>query len=803
MKILRFILIITLTVIVGITIAWFGFLKPKPPPILPEDRAQIMIMPLPAELTLSDGQFLIDSDFGFALKNVSTPKLIRAIDRFYTKLELQTGISFSNKSEQKLILDCHNKGDKYPSVNDNESYSLSVNDQKISLSANSETGILYSLESLFQLVKFKDGQWIIPTLKLKDEPRYPWRGLMIDVARHWVPKEVILRNLDAMASVKMNVLHWHLTDYQGFRIESKIYPKLHKKGSDGDYYTQEDIKEVINYAADRGIRVIPEFDVPGHTTAWFVGYPELATVQRTYVLDSVFGILDPVMDPTQDKVYDFLDHFIGEMAALFPDEYIHIGGDEVNPKQWEENKGIQEYMADKRISDPHELQAHFNIRLQKIIEKYGKKMMGWDEIIHPDLPKNNIAVQSWRNQKSLWEAARNGNKSVLSAGYYLDYKQPAAFHYKVDPTVITGAVSIEIDTANWKSWDCKMYVREMEIESSLYLFGKNDNLRGIMSSMDGASDFTDITVNNGILAFDYESPFGAINYKLKMKGDSINGEAKVALFTIDIKGKKTGGSDMVGGKPLPKFEKIEPLTPEQTRNILGGEACMWSEMVDKRTIESRIWPRAAAIAEKLWSPKELTKNDTDMYRRLIKLDDRLAKLGLRDQASSDEIISEMVEKPYIVPLRTLVSVLQEDKFFNRMTIYEPELYTSTPLNRIVDAARPESYVAYQFNHWVDLWLETKNKETEAIIVEYLKNWSKNYDELSPAFENTERLKEVEPHSRQLSELSKLGLIAIRDPKSLSNMKTKIDSLLKNATQSYGGTILSVESGLRKIISEAK
>ena len=800
MKALKIILSIILVLILGAAIAWFGFLKPKPPPISPEDRAQIKMMPLPTELTLNNGQFIVNDDFGFLFKNVSTPKLTRALDRFYTKLGLQTGISFSQNGEQKLILDCQNKSNKYPSISDNESYSLSVDKNRIILSANSETGILYGLESLLQLTKEEGGQWIIRALDLKDEPRYPWRGLMIDVARHWIPKEGILRNLDAMAAVKMNVFHWHLTEYQGFRIESKIYPKLHEMGSEGNYYTQEDIKEVINYAADRSIRVIPEFDIPGHSTAWFVGYPELASVPGTYVLDSVFGILDPVMDPSKDEVYDFLDIFIGEMAALFPDEYIHIGGDEVNPKHWEENAEIQKYMVDNGFSDHHELQAHFNTRLQNILEKHSKKMMGWDEIIHPDLPKNNIAVQSWRNHKSLWDAARNGNKSVLSAGYYLDHKQSAAFHYKVDPLVITGAVTIEIDSTNWRSWDCKMYVRDMELESSLYLFGDGDNLRGIMNFMDNSSGFTNIAVHSGALVFGYESPFGDISYELEVEGDSINGEAKVALFTIDIKGKKTGGSDMVGGKPLPKFEKIEPLTPEQSKNILGGEACMWSEMVDDVTMESRIWPRAATIAEKLWSPKELTQDVTDMYRRLIILDNKLTDLGLQHQASSETLIHGMVDEPYLDPLRTLVRVLQEDKLFNRMSIYVPELYTTTPLNRIVDAARPESYVGYQFNQDVELWLETKDKNAENRIIESLKIWSNNYKDLSLAFENIERLKEVEQHSRYLSELSQLGLTAISEPGNLKDKQVEIDSLLNKVSKGYGGTILSVEDGLRKIIS---
>lgn len=803
-KILKIILGIVLVLIVAAAIAWFGFLKPEPPPISPEDRGQIYLMPLPSELTLNNGQFVIGSDLGHMFKEISTPRLERAVNRFYSRLGSQTGIPFKDGNAKKLILDCKNIGGQYPSVKDNESYDLSVSNKNITISANSETGILYGLESLLQLIKEKDGKWIVPALRLNDQPRYPWRGLMIDVGRHWIPKEVILRNIDAMATVKMNVLHWHLTEYQGFRIESKIFPKLHEMGSEGNYFTQLDIKEVIDYAADRGIRVIPEFDLPGHATSWFVGYPELASAPGPYEVDTKFGLADPVMDPTREEVYEFLNQFIGEMAVLFPDEYLHIGGDEVKSKHWEENAEIQKFMKEKRFADHHELQAHFNNRLQKILKKYGKQMIGWDEIIHPDLPKDGIAVQSWRNQKFLWEAARNGNKALLSAGYYLDHKQSAEFHYKVDPLLIPGAVSIDIDSTNWKGWECKMFVQDTEIESSLFLFGEGENLSGIMNFMENSSGFTNVTLNEGSLLFNHESPFGNVKYNLNTKGDSIKGQAKISLFTIDIKGKRTGGSDMVSGIPLPKFDKIEPLTPEQEANILGGEACMWSEMVDERTIESRIWPRAAAVAEKLWSPKELTSDNTDMYRRLIVLDDVLNKVvGLKYQASSEKLIFNMVDKQYVNPLITLVSVLQEDKLFNRMQIYEPELYTTTPLNRIVDAARPESYVAYSFNKDIDLWIETKNEDAEFRIIQSLKNWSINHNELALAFENVERLKEVEPHSKHLSELSKLGLEAIRDPGSLKNRIPEIDTLLGKGAMSYGGTILPVVDGMRKLLDKVK
>ncbi len=784
-------------------IAWFGFLKPKPPSISPEDRAQIQLMPLPAELSLKKGEFIIAQDLGYSFKETSSPRMEKAIDRFYSKLSSKTGISFEGKSVPVLILDCKNTGKQYPTLDDDESYSISITSNEIIISANFETGIIFGLESLLQLAKEQDSGWIFPAMELNDQPRYPWRGLMIDLGRHWIPKKVILRNLDAMASLKMNVLHLHLSEYQGFRVESKQFPKLHGMGSEGNYLSQKDTKELIEYAADRGIRVVPEFDLPGHATSWFIGHPELASAAGPYELDTKFGISDPVMDPTKEIVYEFLDQFFEEMASLFPDEYLHIGGDEVKPKHWDENLDIQKFMQENDLAGDHELQAYFNIRLQKILEKHGKQMMGWDEIIHPDLPKDGIAVQSWRSQKSLWEAAANGNKAVLSAGYYLDHKQSAAYHYNVDPMIIPNAVTFDIDSTNWKMWDCKLYVKDLELEGSMYLFGEGENLRGIMNFMEDATGFTDAVLKDGSLVFSHESQFGNVKYDLNMLGDSIIGEAKIALFSIVVKGHKVGGSDMSDGKALPNFDKIEALTPEQEDNILGGEACMWTEMVDAKTIESRIWPRAGAIAEKLWSPMELTTDETDMYRRLIVLDDNLEKLGLKHKESSDLLIRDMVEEKYVEALQTLVGVLQEDILFNRMIIYDPELYTYTALNRIVDAARPESYIAYEFDKDVDLWIEIKDEEAKTRLVRSLEIWSGNYEALASAFESEAGLKEVELHSVNLSELSKLGLEAINDPGSLKNRNEKINRLLEKGANAYGGMILPVTKSITKLVENVR
>jgi hexosaminidase len=800
--ILKVIAISLLLVVVGLAVVWFGFFRPKPPPISSEDRAAITLMPLPAELKLGNEVFLLDDGLSHEFDGLSTPRLERAVERFYARLSSETGLRFGNGDNGKLILRCNGSAIDHPALGDDESYSIDISGRQVLLKAPAETGIIYGLETLLQLAENQHGQWVLPGLELKDRSRYPWRGLMIDVSRHWIPKEVILRNLDAMAAVKMNVLHWHLTDYQGFRVESKVFPALHEEGSGGDYYTQDDVREVVEYAADRGIRVVPEFDLPGHSTSWFVGYPQLASAPGPYVIDSVFGVLDPVMDPTKEEVYQFLDNFFGEMTGLFPDTYVHIGGDEVATTQWDENAQIRQFMDEFDLDDAPALQAYFNIRLQQLLERDGKKMMGWDEIIHPELTAKGIVVQSWRNQSSLWEAARNGDLAVLSAGYYLDHKQPAGFHYNVDPAVIRGAVTIDVDSTNWKGWDLTIRTGDMEIDGELYLFGEGESLRGVTDFLGGSTGFTDAVLEGDNLSFSVESNFGTIKFDTRIAGDSIAGSANIFLLNLPLKGRRSGGSDMEGGDSLPEFKKIEPLTREQEANILGGEACMWSEMVDSVTLESRVWPRAAAIAEKLWAPSSLTDDTDDTYRRLMILDDRLEQRGLEHRSYRESLLRDMVGEPYLEPLRTLVSVLQEDKFFNRMVIYEPELYTTTPLNRVVDAAPPESYPAYRFGREVDHWLESHDEETRARLVNTLESWASNHTQLAPAFSQSERLKEVEPHSVHLSELASLGLDVLSQQPSPLPPDSTLEALFTSAAEAYGGTILPVVGAVQKLVTEA-
>ncbi len=529
------------------------------------------VMPVPASLQLRAGRRALDSSFTVALRGFRDARLRGALDRTLRRLEGRTGLTFSrtpapDSSAAAFVVRVGGPGMAVQGVAEDESYVLDVVARQAVLSAPTVVGILRGLETLLQLVEADSAGFYLPLATIRDRPRFPWRGLLIDVSRHFEPVEVIKRNLDAMAAVKLNVFHWHLSDDQGFRIESRRYPRLHQLGSDGLYYTQAQVREIVAYARDRGIRVVPEFDMPAHSTSWFVGYPQYASTPGPYQIERTFGVHDAVFDPTREEVYAFIDAFLGEMADLFPDVYFHIGGDEANGKQWNASPRIRAFIRAHGLRDNQALQAYFNRRLERILRRHRKRMVGWDEILHPNLPRD-VVVQSWRGQASLGDGAQQGFRGILSAGYYLDAMRPAGDHYRVDPL-----------------------------------------------------------------------------------------------------------PDSAG------------LNAEEAQRVLGGEACMWGEIVAPETIDSRIWPRTAAIAERFWSPREVTDVE-DMYRRLVVVSVRLEELGLTHESHTERMLRRLAPGMDLAPLRTLLRVVEPVDLGGRMS-GNPATQI-TPLTALSDAARPD------------------------------------------------------------------------------------------------------------------
>src|SRR5579859_4705434 len=265
---------------------------------------QNTLLPEPFQVTWGTGSLQVSSGFNVVLEGVKEARVKAAVKRFVQRLKRRTAIHVAqalqpHSPKPAFIINCQSVGLTVQTVREDESYDLAVTDKNATLSAPNPLGILHGLETLLQLVENHERMGSsIPYVTIHDQPRFAWRGLLIDVCRHFESLEVLERNLDAMAEAKMNVFHWHLSENQGFRVESKLFPKLQEMGSDGKFYTQAEVKKLIAYARDRGIRVVPEFDMPGHSTAWFVGYPEFASAPGPYQIERHFGVFDPAFDPT-------------------------------------------------------------------------------------------------------------------------------------------------------------------------------------------------------------------------------------------------------------------------------------------------------------------------------------------------------------------------------------------------------------------------------------------------------------------------------------------------------------------------
>ena len=650
-------------------------------------NTQINLMPYPKEIKITGEKYRIKSTFSINYSLTKSERLKKMSNRFLIRLAERTGLflknPFANQSGAKLKTALFIQTEKVGKLKlgVDESYSLKISKNKIELKAKTDIGAIRGLETLLQLLKADETGYYFPTLTIKDAPRFKWRGLMIDAARHFMPVEVIKRNLDGMAMVKMNVFHWHLSDDQGFRVESKIYPKLTELASDGLFYTYEQIKEIIKYADDRGIRVIPEFDVPGHATAILTAFPELASAPGPYKIERNWGIFDPTLNPTIDKTYKFLDKLFGEMANLFPDEYFHIGGDENNGKQWDANEEIQKFMKANNIKDNHALQAYFNKRLLKILTKHNKKMVGWDEIFHKDIPKN-IVIQSWRGKQALVDAANKGYQVILSNGYYIDLIQPTSFHYLNDP--------------------------------------------------------------------------------------------------------------------LPKGIK---LSDDKKKFVLGGEATMWAEMVSPETIDSRIWPRTAAIAERFWSPQNIN-NVNNMYKRLDRINYLLETVGLTHIKNYGMMLRRLTNNNDTKPLDILIQVIEPVKIYKRNSLRKQN--QQTPLTRVVDAATPDAKVAREFRNLVDSYLADKKLDMKKhnALVEQLKIWKANNKKLLPIIKKSPMLKEIELMSIRLSELSDLGLKILNYRKNHKKISSELFSdgsqIINNAKVPIAQTELMIVPAIEKL-----
>lgn len=664
------------------------------------------LMPWPQKIEMKSGTFTLDKNFKVNIKGQPDTRIFEAATHFLRRLDGRTGLfleqGFVTKENEfptaSLQINCAKAGKT--GLYEDESYQLEIQSTGITINATSDLGAIHALETVLQLLQNNESSFYFPMVSITDFPRFTWRGLMIDAARHFQPVDVIKRNLDAMAAVKMNVFHWHLVDDQGWRIEMKKHPRFTELASDGDYYTQEEIKDIVKYADQRGIMVIPEIDVPGHATAILTAYPEIGSkvvnsnanslenktqtsTVASYSLERNSGIFTPTLDPSNPRTYELLSEIFDEVCPLFSGRYFHIGGDENEGKDWDANPKIQAFMKKNKLANNHELQTYFTMQLIPMLKKHQKELMGWEEIMTKNMSKEAV-IHSWRGPnegllsgQSLVIAAKNGYKTVLSNGYYIDLMQSVADHYLNDP---------------------------------------------------------------------------------------------IAKSTV--------------------------LTSEERARILGGEAVMWSELVTPLTIDSRIWPRTAAIAERLWSDAAIT-DLSSLRKRLKTVSFRLEELGITHLKNKDVILRNISNNQKTEVLEDFSKICEPLKIYTRNS-GGTEYKVYSPLTLFADACTPDAEDAVAFEAAVNQYLENKSPENQNRVTDFLKKWIEINSKLIVLSSNAPLIQPILPLSKNISEASQQLLLKI-EKKQAVNTAVLSDLIEQCNSKKYADVELAVYSSLKKLL----
>ncbi len=604
-------------------------------------------MPLPNSMQTGQGTLAVNAHFHAGFSGVHSVRIDAALDRFLWRLDRQCGdirrmqSTAAATDPMLLTIQVAGPGAATQSVDEDESYKLAVTTSQATLTAATDLGAMHGLETFLQLVSMENGACRVPAIAIDDTPRFRWRGFMLDPVRHFEPVDEVLRTLDGMAIAKLNVFHWHLSDDEGFRAESKKFPRLTEVASSGLFYSQDQLREVVAYARARGIRVVPEFDMPGHSSSTTIAYPEYGSGEDLKSLPLVHDAPRAELDPSSEKTYKFIDTFVGEMSEIFPDAYFHIGGDETEGKAWLSSPSIKAFMDKKGFKTPPELQAYFNQRLLPILSKHGKKMVGWDEILNPSLPKD-IMVQSWRGVDSLAQGATQGYTGILSAPYYLDAQKTSEEMFLADP--------VPAETT---------------------------------------------------------------------------------------------------------------LTPDQQKLILGGEVCMWAEQIHPETVDSRVWPRTLAIAERFWSPQS-DRDVAEMYRRLRLASLELEDVGLNHISGPEKLRRNIAGNANPEALDVFASVLEPISFGDREDAQHTDSYTS--LNRLVDAVVADPPARQQIAHDVDAIVTQAPGSDAAAAASHLRQRFESWQQAAPVIQawalRSGRLSDIADRARQLNALAQAGLEAL-------------------------------------------
>ena len=632
-------------------------------------RAEAVLMPVPKTASWSPGALALTAPFVAAVSGCPRPFIDRALDRFNADVARLRGLAQPMGAGSSLSVRCRTVDAAVVSLAKREAYRLEVDAAGVRIDADGPIGALRALATLRQLVRAGTAAAAVPFVRIEDAPRFAWRGVMIDTARHFMSPATLERQIDAMERVKLNVLHLHLSDNEGFRVESLRYPRL-QAGQHGEFYTQAQIRGLVAYAADRGVRIVPEFDVPAHTGAIVAAYPQVAARMDA---GAPFAAFDHALNPASEDTYRFLGRLLGEMADLFPDRDFHVGGDEVSEAAWSHEPEVAAFMVAHGLKSRVEMEAYFHRRVREILRRHGKTTVGWDEIAATPIPRE-VIVQAWRNSNAVGLAVAAGHPTIVSAGYYLDQLMPAASHYAVDP--------------------------------------------------------------------------------LDLQADGLTADEVAQLQ----KASPLAGS---AARPL-ELRPMPPLSLDQEALVLGGEMALWSELVTDEMLDARLWPRAAALAERFWSPRDV-RDPLSLQRRLPVIEAELDLLGLQAEAGRSRMATRLAPNAPDVVATFLQTVAPSRYASHNQTLramlggqrHPPPQRLTAP----ADAAPVDGAAVLRFEASVRRLAGGETREAPALRAQ-LKSWADNAPLFAAVANGRPDLEAALPANADMAAIAAAGIEAL-------------------------------------------
>jgi hexosaminidase len=558
---------------------------------------------------------------------------------------------------------------RQPRLGDDESFRLRLAADAVRLQAATPAGVSHGLHALSQLWQAarEAGLEALPALQVDDAPRHPWRGLLVDVARRELPFDALLRLLDGMAAARLNVLHWHLTDDQAWRLESRFEPRLHQRGSGGFFYTLEQARRLVDEAARRGIRIVPELDLPGHCWALGLARPDLVCAPVAAGAQRGFGVFGAAVDPDADALYEWLDGMLTEWSDVFPDAFLHLGGDELAPAAWAA-------LAQQRGCGVADLQGRYMARVGALLRRHGRRLVAWDEMGQAGALPPGSLLQCWRGGEALRLAPPGLGGRLRSAGFYLDQVHPAAYHWR---RPLRLGPRPDAPAAGAQAWALQAELGAWTVEGRLWLRGGEARLH-LRST--GTLD-------------EWLAPRVVVSAPLQLSVDSDLGElefwapadAGTGWLRLGALRARCTWRPLADAAPDWPADTAPPAAP-----LLGGEAALWGELVEAPQLALRLWPRALAVAERLWSDPS---DDARLPQRLAAAQRWLAATGRIDADPAaplfEALCPDTADREH---LRALALWLEPGSGYGRQHAKKQagRYHQGEPLDRLADALPAES-----------------------------------------------------------------------------------------------------------------